>query len=253
MKKADLVSKTAQKAGISKAEAKIVVEALITSVKDALVRREMVKLKGFGTFRVKHRNGRRIKSLQNEEIITIPPTVVPVFKASKYLCDKLNTREIKHERTSSIKERTIKANGKNLRVNGLIVRSRKFFEMFFTSLAWIIIMAFGLWVIASIGWYLLFLLWQKELLIPAAVPMTVIALFYIFLFACIITILLFLWTKFNYLIYHKKNKRNIIPLKLEAPVFDWLEAVIETEKVDYKDLVPGSNLLIIKETKNGLP
>ncbi len=141
----------------------------------------------------------------------------------------------------------------NKKVNDLLVHSKHFFEMFFTSLAWIVIMALGLWVIASVGWYLLFLLWRKEVLIPAAMPMTAIALFYIFLFAFIITVLLYLWARINYFVYYQRNRRKITPLKIETPVFDWSEAIIETEKVDYRDLVPGSNLLIIEEAKNGLP
>ncbi len=251
MKKPDLVSQIAKRAGISEAEAKRAVEAFITCIEDAMGRRETVTVRGFGTFRVKNRNGRRIRSLLNKEIITIPPTVVPVFKAGKYLSEKVNKRGLKYEVAAATKG-IAKAYLKDKRVNDLLFRSKHFFEMFFTSLAWIIIMALGLWVIASVGWYLLFLLWRKELLIPAAMPMTAIALFYIFLFAFIITVLLYLWARINYFVYYQRNRRIITPLNMEAPLFDWSEAIIETEKVDYKDLVPGSSLLIIKEKKNGL-
>ncbi len=253
MKKSDLIALTAEKTGISKAEAQKVVEALLNSIKEVLSRKDKVSLKGFGTFRLRSRASRKIRSLHSEDIITIPASMVPVFKPGKKIIDRVNSTGNGHDSKAVITNRVNILNNYKQNKHNLLVRARNFFAMFFTSLAWLIIMALGLWVMASIGWYLLFLLWKKELLIPAAISMTVIALFYIILIAFIIFVSLYLWTKINYFTYHKKNRRKIFPLKTEAPVFDWSEALIDTEKVDYHDLAPGSDLLIIKDKKNGLP
>ena len=50
MNKAELVSKMAEKSGLTKKEAEAALNAFMSSVKDALVNNEKVQLVGFGTF-----------------------------------------------------------------------------------------------------------------------------------------------------------------------------------------------------------
>ncbi|EQJ56819.1 DNA-binding protein HU [Clostridioides difficile P32] len=62
MNKAELVSKMAEKSGLTKKEAEAALNAFMSSVQDALVNNEKVQLVGFGTFET------REELLDKEEI-----------------------------------------------------------------------------------------------------------------------------------------------------------------------------------------
>ncbi len=85
MNKHDLITSTAEKAGISKAAAKRVVDATTSIIEENLARGEKVALKGFGSFDLRHRPLRRIRNLHNQKMITVPAARIPVFKPGKNL------------------------------------------------------------------------------------------------------------------------------------------------------------------------
>lgn len=94
MNKSELIAATAEKANISKAEAKRVLETMVVSIQESLSRGEKVSFKGFGTFRLKQRPLRRVRNLHTKEIITVPSTRVAGFKPGKNLKDLVNIKEI---------------------------------------------------------------------------------------------------------------------------------------------------------------
>lgn len=61
MTKADLVERVADAVGprVNKKECGLVVDAFLDAVKDALARGDRIELRGFGTFKVRHRQGSR--------------------------------------------------------------------------------------------------------------------------------------------------------------------------------------------------
>lgn len=59
MNKAELVSKMAEKSGLTKKEAEAALNAFMSSVQDALVNNEKVQLVGFGTFETRERAARQ--------------------------------------------------------------------------------------------------------------------------------------------------------------------------------------------------
>ena len=85
--KKDLVNAVAEKAGVTKVDAKEAVSAVIDEIKGALKKKKKVTLIGFGTFSVKHRNKKQGINPQTKERITIPAKDVPHFKPSKILKD----------------------------------------------------------------------------------------------------------------------------------------------------------------------
>lgn len=87
MNKADLVAAVAEKAEVSKKDAEKAVNAVFTSIEEALARSEKVQLVGFGTFEVKDRAERTGRNPQTKEAIVIPASKVPGFKAGKALKD----------------------------------------------------------------------------------------------------------------------------------------------------------------------
>lgn len=89
MNKGELISKITE-AGLTKKDAETAVNAVVSSITDALVKGDAVQLIGFGTFSVKERAAREGRNPRTGEIVKIPASKVPTFKAGKALKDKVN-------------------------------------------------------------------------------------------------------------------------------------------------------------------
>lgn len=87
MNKTELVAAVATKAELSKKDADAAVKAVIDAVTEALKDGEKVALVGFGTFEVKTRAARTGKNPRTGEVINIPESKVPSFKAGSALKD----------------------------------------------------------------------------------------------------------------------------------------------------------------------
>lgn len=91
MNKAELVASVAEKTSFTKKDAEAAVNAFIASVEGALVAGEKVQLIGFGTFEVRERKERQGRNPRKPgEVIKIPASKAPVFKAGKALKDSVN-------------------------------------------------------------------------------------------------------------------------------------------------------------------
>jgi len=91
MNKAELVASMAEKANITKKDAEAALNAFIKSVEEALEKGDKVQLVGFGTFEVRDRKAREGRNPRNpEEVIKIPASKAPVFKAGKSLKEIVN-------------------------------------------------------------------------------------------------------------------------------------------------------------------
>jgi len=88
--KTELVASVADKAGLTKKDAEKAINALFTSVEEALAQNDKVQIIGFGTFEVKERQERKGRNPQTGEEITIEASKTPVFKAGKGLKDSVN-------------------------------------------------------------------------------------------------------------------------------------------------------------------
>ncbi len=85
MNKADLIAKVAEISNLSKKDATKAVEAVFTSITEALKNGENVQLIGFGNFEVRERTARKGRNPQTGEEIDIPASKVPAFKPGKGL------------------------------------------------------------------------------------------------------------------------------------------------------------------------
>ncbi|KAF0120980.1 MAG: DNA-binding protein HU-beta [bacterium] len=85
MTKAELVSKIAKDAKISKASAEKALNSFTTNVTSALKKGGKMTLTGFGTFSVAQRKARKGRNPQTGKDIKIPATKVAKFKAGKKL------------------------------------------------------------------------------------------------------------------------------------------------------------------------
>ncbi|HOB87153.1 MAG TPA: HU family DNA-binding protein [Bacillota bacterium] len=89
MNKSELIGMAAEKAEVSKKDTEKVINALFETVGDALAKGDRVQLVGFGTFEVRERKAREGRNPATGEVIKIPSTRVPVFKAGKGLREKV--------------------------------------------------------------------------------------------------------------------------------------------------------------------
>ncbi len=90
MNKSEFVESVAAKADLSKADAGKAVDAVLEAVTDALKSGDQVTLVGFGTFLVRRREARQGRNPRTREIMEIPASNVPSFKAGKALKDSVN-------------------------------------------------------------------------------------------------------------------------------------------------------------------
>lgn len=89
--KAELIASVAEKAGFTKKDAEVAVNAFVKSVEEALVKGDKVQLIGFGTFETRQRKARQGRNPRKPgEIIKIAAAKAPVFKAGKALKDSVN-------------------------------------------------------------------------------------------------------------------------------------------------------------------
>lgn len=83
MRKADLITKIAEKTGISKVDVLVSLETFFKEVKESLSAGEDVFIRGFGSFITVKRAKKMGRNIKLNEIIEIPEQHVPVFKPAK--------------------------------------------------------------------------------------------------------------------------------------------------------------------------
>ncbi len=90
MNKSELVNAVADKAGITKADAKKAIDAAIEAVAETLKAGDKLALVGFGTFAVSERAEHTGINPRTKESITIPAKKVVKFKAGADLESAIN-------------------------------------------------------------------------------------------------------------------------------------------------------------------
>jgi DNA-binding protein HU-beta len=89
MNKSELINAIAEKAGLSKVDAKKALEAFTGAVEEALVAGDKVALVGFGTFSINEKGERTGINPKTKEAITIAAKKVVKFKAGAELAEKV--------------------------------------------------------------------------------------------------------------------------------------------------------------------
>ena len=91
MNKAELITAISEKTGYTKVETEKSLNAFLAVVTETLTAGEKVQLTGFGTFEVRKRSERKGRNPRNpEQVIDIPASKAPVFKAGKALKELVN-------------------------------------------------------------------------------------------------------------------------------------------------------------------
>ena len=90
MNKTELIAAVAEKAELSKKDAEKAVKAFTDVVSEELVNGGKIQLVGFGTFEVSEREAREGRNPKSGEVMNIPASKTPKFKAGKALKDMVN-------------------------------------------------------------------------------------------------------------------------------------------------------------------
>ena len=94
MNKSELLVNISEKSGLKKVEAERALNAFIETVTESLQKEEKVQLVGFGTFETRDRKAREGRNPRKpDEVIKIPASKAPVFKAGKTLKDAVNNKK----------------------------------------------------------------------------------------------------------------------------------------------------------------
>ena len=89
MNKAELINAIAEKANLTKADAKAALDATLAAISDAVANNDKVALIGFGTFAVVEKGARTGINPATKEKIVIPANKVVKFKSGAELAAKV--------------------------------------------------------------------------------------------------------------------------------------------------------------------
>jgi integration host factor subunit alpha len=92
MTKTDIAERIHLKSGLKKNESNMLLESVLSIMKDALESGEDIKIAGFGKFAVKKKKDRKGRNPQTGESITIEARQILTFKPSAILKEKINGR-----------------------------------------------------------------------------------------------------------------------------------------------------------------
>ncbi len=90
MTKADLIDEVAKVSNLTKKESETIVNTVFENITDALVKGDKVELRGFGSFRIRHRNARKGRNPKTGTSVNVPEKRVPFFKVGKRLREHVN-------------------------------------------------------------------------------------------------------------------------------------------------------------------
>ncbi|MBI5636407.1 MAG: integration host factor subunit beta [Nitrospinae bacterium] len=83
MTKSDMAEKLAAKLNITKQQAEGVINIFTNSIIESLAKGDKVEIRGFGSFRVRHRSAKEGRNPKTGEKVFVPPKKVPFFKTGK--------------------------------------------------------------------------------------------------------------------------------------------------------------------------
>jgi len=91
MTKADLVEEVARVSQLTKKHSEVIVNTVFQSIIEALNQDEKIELRGFGSFRIRHRRSRLGRNPKTGDRVAVPAKRIPYFKPGKELKDLINS------------------------------------------------------------------------------------------------------------------------------------------------------------------
>jgi nucleoid DNA-binding protein len=95
--KRDLIDIVAGGTGLTKMETAAVVDGMFATMGYFLKKGDTIDVRGFGRFKVIHRQARTARNPKTGESLSVPARKVPIFRCSKHLRDSINEPFEKNE------------------------------------------------------------------------------------------------------------------------------------------------------------
>ncbi len=89
MTKSDIITAIVRETGIDKETVQRVVETLMGTVKESLIKNKNVYLRDFGSFIVKKRAQKTARNISANSTLIVPEHYIPYFKPSKSFINKV--------------------------------------------------------------------------------------------------------------------------------------------------------------------
>lgn len=83
MTKSEMAEKLAEKINVNKQQAEGIINIFTNSIIEALAKGDKVEIRGFGSFRVRHRAAKEGRNPKTGEKVFVEPKKVPFFKTGK--------------------------------------------------------------------------------------------------------------------------------------------------------------------------
>jgi len=90
MTRAGLIAELAKVSTLTKKDSETIVHTIFDAMTEALAKGDKVKLRGFGSFRIRRRRARRGRNPRTGTRVTVPPKRVPFFKVGQELRQLVN-------------------------------------------------------------------------------------------------------------------------------------------------------------------
>lgn len=91
--KADLIAEVERITELKRSESETIVETIFESIIKSIQKGEKIEIRGFGSFRTRHRRGRVGRNPKTGAKVEVPAKKIPFFKPSKELKDFVNSAE----------------------------------------------------------------------------------------------------------------------------------------------------------------
>ena len=92
MTKAELVDEVSRVSDLTRKHSEVIVEAVFSSIIDALQKGDKIELRGFGSFRLRQRATRAGRNPKTGAGVVVPARSFPHFKPGKELRELINRR-----------------------------------------------------------------------------------------------------------------------------------------------------------------
>jgi integration host factor subunit beta len=91
MTKADLIEDVARTTELSRKDSEVIVDTIFEGIVKSLRVGDKIEIRGFGSFRTRHRNSRIGRNPKTGARVDVPAKDIPYFKPSKELKDLVNS------------------------------------------------------------------------------------------------------------------------------------------------------------------
>lgn len=89
MTKAELSKKISKETGLQIKDVTLILEEFFSTVKEQIIKGERITIRGFGTFKMKHRAEKKAQNITKGTAVIIPAKDIPSFKASKQFFEEI--------------------------------------------------------------------------------------------------------------------------------------------------------------------